>query len=114
MKKTITIEEKEDGSISLEVPKGVKWSTFITGIEMLIEVIKENAGVPIDIDMIAMLNEKNNSLQERINKAIEYYETYKQEVVIGRNKDEKLIKDYYLPAQCSKKLIEILKEERNK
>lgn len=52
MKKTITIEEKEDGTISLEVPKGVKWSTFITGIEMLIEVIKENAGVPIDIDNI--------------------------------------------------------------
>lgn len=55
--------------------------------------------------------EQLNDLDERINKAIEYYETYKQECVIGRNKDEKLIKDYYLPAQCSKKLMEILKGE---
>lgn len=52
MKKIITIEEKEDGSISLEASKGIKWITFITGIEMFIEVIKENAEVPIDIDDI--------------------------------------------------------------
>lgn len=52
MKKTIVIEEKEDGSISLEASKGIKWITFITGIEMLIECIKENAKVPINIDDI--------------------------------------------------------------
>lgn len=52
MKKTIVIEEKEDGSISLEASKGIKWITFITAIEMLIECIKENAKVPIDIDDI--------------------------------------------------------------
>ena len=52
MKKTIVIEEKEDDSISLKASKGIKWTTFITGIEMLIEVIKENAEVPIDIDNI--------------------------------------------------------------
>ena len=50
MKKTITIEEKEDGTISLKASKGIKWATFITGIEMLIECIKE--AVPIDIDNI--------------------------------------------------------------
>lgn len=50
MKKTITIEEKEDGTISLKASKGIKWTTFITGIEMLIECIKE--AVPIDIDNI--------------------------------------------------------------
>ena len=55
-----------------------------------------------------ILNHINN-LQSKIDKAIEYYETHQQECVIGRNKDEKLIKDYYLPAQCSKKLYEILK-----
>lgn len=58
-----------------------------------------------------ILQKQNQQLNKKINKAIEYYETYKQESVIGRNKDEKLIKDYYLPAQCSKKLMEILKGE---
>lgn len=52
MKKTIVIEEKENGEVSLKASKGIKWNTFITGIEMLIEVIKENAEVPIDIDDI--------------------------------------------------------------
>ena len=52
MKKTITIEELENGEISLKASKGIKWSTFITGIEMLIECIKENSKVPIDIDDI--------------------------------------------------------------
>lgn len=50
--KTIVIEELENGEVSLKASKGVKWSTFITGIEMLIECIKENAKVPIDIDNI--------------------------------------------------------------
>lgn len=52
MKKTITIEELENGEISLKASKGIKWTTFITGIEMLIECIKENSKVPIDIDDI--------------------------------------------------------------
>lgn len=52
MKKTIVIEEKKDGSISLKASKGIKWTTFITGIEMLIEAIKENSKLPIDIDYI--------------------------------------------------------------
>lgn len=52
MKKTITIEELENGEISLKASKGIKWTTFITGIEMFIEVIKENSEVPIDIDDI--------------------------------------------------------------
>ena len=53
---------------------------------------------------------KNKDLQNRIDKAIKYYELNQQECVIGRNKDDKLIKEYYLPAQCSKKMLDILKE----
>lgn len=63
-----------------------------------------------------MIDEKDKKIQElndKINKAIDFYETHKQECVIGRTRDERLIKDYYLPAQLSKKLIEILKEEYN-
>lgn len=57
------------------------------------------------------LKQENARSKDKINMAIKYYELNQQECVIGRNKDEKLIKDYYLPAQCSKKLIEILKDE---
>ena len=56
------------------------------------------------------LKQENARLKDKINMAIKYYELNQQECVIGRNKDEKLIKDYYLPAQCSKKLLDILKE----
>lgn len=59
-----------------------------------------------------MIDEKDKKIQElndKINKAIDFYKTYKQECVIGRTRDGKLIKDYYLPAQLSKKLVEILK-----
>ncbi len=52
MKKQIIIEEHEDGTISLNAKSGIKWSTFITGIEMLIECIKENAQISIDINDI--------------------------------------------------------------
>ena len=48
----MTIEESENGEISLKASKGIKRATFITGIEMLIECIKENSKVPIDIDDI--------------------------------------------------------------
>ena len=59
-----------------------------------------------------MLDEKDKKIQElndKINKAIDFYETYKQECVIGRTRDGRLIKDYYLPAQLSKDLIKIIK-----
>lgn len=56
------------------------------------------------------LQQENKQLKDKINMAIKYYELNQQECVIGRNKDEKLIKEYYLPAQCSKKLLDILKE----
>lgn len=56
------------------------------------------------------LQQENTQLKNKINMAIEYYEANQQECVIGRNKDEKLIKEYYLPAQCSKKMLDILKE----
>ncbi len=68
MKKTIVIEEKEDGSISLKASKGVKWTTFITGIEMLIEAIKENSKLPIDIDYIL---EDIKRIYERDNKEVD-------------------------------------------
>lgn len=63
-----------------------------------------------------MIDEKDKKIQElsdKINKAIDFYETHKQEYVIGRTRDEWLIKDYYLPAQLSSKLIKILKGENN-
>lgn len=50
--KQIIIEQKENGQVTLNVNKGIKWSTFITGIEMLIECIQENAKTPLDIDTI--------------------------------------------------------------
>lgn len=46
--------------------------------------------------------------KSRVEKAIEYYKMHQQECVIGRNRDDKLIKDYYLPAQHSKVLLNIL------
>lgn len=63
MKKTITIEEKENGEVSLKASKGIKWSTFITSIEMLIECIKD--AVPISIDDIL---EDIKRIYERDNK----------------------------------------------
>ena len=59
---------------------------------------------------IEVLQQENARLKDKINMAIKYYELNQQECVIGRNKDEKLIKEYYLPAQCSKKMLDILKE----
>lgn len=50
--KQIIIEQKEDGQVILNANKGIKWTTFITGIKMLIECIQENAEVPIDTDNI--------------------------------------------------------------
>ena len=61
---------------------------------------------------IEVLQQENARLKDKINMAIEYYEANKQECVIGRNKDDKLIKEYYIPAQCSKKMLDILKKTR--
>ena len=58
---------------------------------------------------ITNLQQENARLKDKIDMAIKYYETNQQECVIGRNKDDKLIKEYYLPAQCSKKMLDILK-----
>ena len=61
-------------------------------------------------EYITDLQQENERLKDKINMAIKYYESNQQECVIGRNKDDKLIKEYYLPAQCSKKMLDILKE----
>lgn len=50
--KQIIITEEENGEISLRANQGIKWTTFITGIEMLIEVMKENALEETSIDDI--------------------------------------------------------------
>jgi len=39
---------QEDNNVSLKADKGIKWSTFITAIEILIEVLKENTDVSIE------------------------------------------------------------------
>lgn len=59
---------------------------------------------------IETILKENARLKDKIDMAIKYYETNQQECVIGRTKDDKLIKEYYLPAQCSKKMLDILKE----
>ena len=61
-------------------------------------------------EYITDLQQENARLKDKINMAIKYYELNQQECVIGRNKDDKLIKEYYLPAQCSEKILDILKE----
>ena len=58
--------------------------------------------------IMADIEKEKKELQDRIDKAILYYKTHQQECVIGRNKDDRLIRDYYLPARCSKVLLNIL------
>ena len=79
----------------------------------MIEKICDEIGITSNELIIKLLQKENQQLNDKINKAIDFYETYKQECVIGRTSDEKLIKDYYLPAQLSKDLIKILKGEYN-
>lgn len=69
-----------------------------------------NNDIRILLTYIEVLQQENTRLKDKINMAIKYYELNQQECVIGRNKDKKLIKEYYLPAQCSKKLLDVLKE----
>ena len=57
---------------------------------------------------IKKIRRERREYKRIIDEAIEYYKTHQQECVIGRNKDDRLIRDYYLPAQCSKILLNIL------
>lgn len=50
--KQIIIEEQENGQVALKANKGVKWTTFITGIEMLLESILEESETNYNIDDI--------------------------------------------------------------
>lgn len=70
---------------------------------------QEIEAIEFILNEIKVLEQKVKKQQEIINKAIDFYEIYKQECVTGRTRDERLIRDYYLPAHLSKKLIEILK-----
>lgn len=81
--------------------------------EEAIIIFNSLVGEKADCQTVKSLLKENQELNDKINKAIDFYETYKQECVIGRTRDEKLIKDYYLPAQLSKDLIKILKGEYN-
>lgn len=58
---------------------------------------------------IEQLEHQVKKQKEVIDKAIDFYENNKQECVIGRTREGKLRKDYYLPAHLSKTLIDILK-----
>ena len=80
--------------------------------ELLKVINKEKSYTEEDLLLfIYDLWKENARLKDKINMAIKYYELNQQECVIGRNKDDKLIKEYYLPAQCSKKMLDILKEK---
>ena len=65
------------------------------------------------LDYIINIQKENEDYKSRVEKAVEYYKMHQQECVIDRNRDGKLIKDYYLPAQHSKVLLNILQNERN-
>lgn len=46
--KKIIIEETKNGQIILKADKGIKWSTFITGMEMMFEEIENQTKLNID------------------------------------------------------------------
>lgn len=48
----IEIKETPNGETSMNCTKGTKWTTFINGAEMLVEVIMENAKDDVKIDNI--------------------------------------------------------------
>lgn len=64
----------------------------------------------MSLNIIDELEQQVKKQKEVIDKAIEFYENNKKECVIGRTREEKLRKDYYLPAHLSKTLIDIIKE----
>ena len=72
--------------------------------------LQENERLRNHIQMIPYLQtvREKDDYKSRVEKAVEYYKMHQQECVIGRNRDDKLIKDYYLPAQHSKVLLNIL------
>ena len=82
-------------------------------MEHILICLKEHIALSDDednllLDYIINLKKENEDYKSRVEKAVEYYKIHKQECVIGRNRDGKLIKDYYLPAQHSKVLLNIL------
>ena len=91
----------------------------ISEIEHILICLKEHIALSDDednllLDYIINLKKENEDYKSRVEKAVEYYKMHQQECVIGRNRDDKLIKDYYLPAQHSKVLLNILQNQRNK
>ena len=92
---------------------------IISEIEHILICLKEHIALSDDednllLDYIINLKKENEDYKSRVEKAVEYYKMHQQECVIGRNRDDKLIKDYYLPAQHSKVLLNILQNQRNK
>ena len=83
----------EGETIGFDTPYNSNWNFMPRDFEQIIDTLQQ----------------ENARLKDKIDMAIKYYETNQQECVIGRNKDDKLIKEYYLPAQCSKKMLDILK-----
>ena len=79
---------------------------YITNLQQENERLKDNA---IHNDKVVDKARWNEMIYKSIlEKAVKYYKMYQQECVIGRNRDGKLIKDYYLPAKHSKVLLNIL------
>lgn len=92
---------------------------IISEIEHILICLKEHIALSDDednllLDYIINLKKEKEDYKSRVEKAVEYYKMHQQECVIDRNRDGKLIKDYYLPAQHSKVLLNILQNERNK
>ena len=82
-------------------------------MEHILICLKEHIALSDDednllLDYIINLKKEKEDYKSRVEKAVKYYKRYQQECVIGRNRDDKLIKDYYLPAQHSKVLLNIL------
>lgn len=82
-------------------------------MEHILICLKEHIALSDDednllLDYIINLQKENEDYKSRVEKAVKYYKSHQQECVIGRNRDDKLIKDYYLPAQHSKVLLNIL------
>lgn len=71
--KQIIIEEQENGQVTLKAVKGVKWTTFITGIEMLLESILEesetNYGIDDILDDVKRIYERDKNELTRRNKS---------------------------------------------
>lgn len=75
---------------------------------------KENKELEKDLEYYKnqniRLKTKNKKYKKVIDKTINFYETHKEKCVVNRDKNGKLIIDYYLPAHLSHDLLDILKE----